>query len=129
MSDENSTSHNTEQTSQEGSGNTSNTTGMAIVGTIPFLFFVPLLTESKDNEFVKFHAKQGLVLLVYIVSVSILGSILALIPILGWAIGAILIPLLYIFGLICFVLGIIHAAEGKKKELPIIGKYGRNFDF
>ncbi|GAF91940.1 unnamed protein product, partial [marine sediment metagenome] len=33
-------------------------TGMAIVAYI--LFFIPLLTDAKNDPFVKYHVKQGL---------------------------------------------------------------------
>ena len=35
-------------------------TGMAVLAYI--LFFIPLLTDAKNDPFVKFHVKQGLVL-------------------------------------------------------------------
>ncbi|HOE15288.1 MAG TPA: hypothetical protein PLH82_01145 [Candidatus Paceibacterota bacterium] len=37
-------------------------TGMAILAYI--LFFIPLLTDSKKDPFVKYHVKQGLVLFI-----------------------------------------------------------------
>lgn len=87
--------------------------GMAIVAYI--IFFIPLLTSAKDSRFARFHVNQGLVLLL----TSVTGSIcLPLIPFAGWF----LTP---IFGLLCFVLfilGILAAANGEMKELPIIGK-------
>lgn len=90
----------------------SNDTVMAIVAYI--LFFVPLLTESKNDPFVMFHVKQGLVLLIAGVTVSILGMI----PILG----LLALPLnLVLF--VLWIMGILNAVNGEKKELPIIGQY------
>jgi len=73
------------------------------------IFFIPLLVDDK-NEFGRFHANQGLLVLLLGVATSIFGSIVPLIAILG--------------GILCFVLaiiGIINAANGLMKDLPIIG--------
>lgn len=104
---------------------TSQNTGMAVVATIPILFFIPLLTEYKDDEFVMFHAKQGLVLLIYGVICAIATPVLAFIPIIGW----LAIFVLQVFGLVCLVMGILNAAQGMRKELPLIGKYAEQFKF
>jgi len=89
---------------------------MAIVGyLIPILFFVPLLSDAKNSPFAKFHANQQLVLLISWIVVNIVGSI---IPVLGWFI---ILPLGTIFLLIIMIMGIISAAQGKAKKLPLIG--------
>jgi len=79
------------------------------------LFFLPLIA-CPESSFGKFHANQGLLLLI----VGIIGNIvLGIIPVIGW----IILP---IFGLVVFILcimGLIGALNGKAKELPIIGKY------
>ncbi len=78
--------------------------------------------KMKKNSFVKYHVKQGLVLLIVWVGGDI---VLSIIPVIGWTI----LPL---FGLAMFVLmviGIINAANGKEKELPIIGQFGKKFTF
>ncbi len=96
------------------SGPTHNT-GMAILCYIGILVLVPLLTEAKHDEFVKFHIKQGLVLLIF----WILGSIFFWIPIFGW--------LLWIGVIVLMVMGIMAAANGQQKELPVIGQFAKNF--
>jgi len=87
---------------------------LAIIGYIGILCLVPLLAK-KDSKFAQYHGKQGLVLLI----VWILVSVVMVVPILGWIVG--------FFGHIaCFVLmivGIVHVANGETKELPWIGKY------
>ena len=45
-------------------------TGMAIVALI--IFFVPLLTDAKKDPFVKFYVKQGLVLFIGWIAISII---------------------------------------------------------
>ena len=63
-----------------------------------------------DKEGAKFHLNQGLVLAIAGVVGSILGSIVA---ILGTIVGIIV--------LVFAILGIISAAKGEEKPLPIIG--------
>jgi uncharacterized membrane protein len=80
-----------------------------------FIFFVPLLVD-KDSEFGKFHANQGLNLLLLSLAVGIVGTI---IPIIGWLI---ILPIGGIFCLVLAIMGIINAINGKTKELPLIGR-------
>ncbi len=92
---------------------------MAIIGyIIPILFFIPLLNEeSKKSPFAKFHANQQLVLLISAIAVNIVGT---LIPILGWFI---ILPIGSIILLVVAIIGIINAAKGEMKKLPIIGGF------
>lgn len=88
-----------------------------IVGYIfPILFFIPLVMDDlKTNSYSKFHANQQLVLLLAAVVVNIAGGI---IPFLGWFI---ILPLGTIFLIVLAIMGIINAANDKKKPLPLIG--------
>lgn len=79
-----------------------------------FIFFIPLLAD-KESEFGKFHANQGLNLLLLSIGVSIIGSI---IPIIGWFI---ILPVGGILCLILAIIGIISAINGQTKKLPLIG--------
>lgn len=94
-------------------------TGMAVVAYI--IFFLPLLTDAKNDPFVKFHVKQGLVLFVAWVADMIIGMV----PILGWVIAPIVAILLFVL----FVIGVINALAGRERELPVIGKYASKFTF
>lgn len=100
-------------------GSNSNT-GMAILSYIFFLVIIPLVM-NKDDQFVKFHSKQGLVLLICWIIASFLWSI----PVLGWFAG----PLLQLGCIVFMITGIINASNGQLKELPIIGKFARSFNF
>lgn len=114
--------NNTQQestTAQSEKTATSNSTGMAIVAYI--IFFVPLLTESKDDPFVKFHVKQALMLVITGLAVSVLGSI---IPLIGWFIIG---PFGSLAVFVLWIIGIINAANGKKQELPIIGQFAEKW--
>lgn len=98
-------------------------TGMAAVAYI--LFFVPLLTEAKNDPFVKYHIKQGLIVFITWLAIGIISPVLIFIPILGW----IAMRLLYLFVVILMIIGIINAVGGKQTPLPIIGKYADKFKF
>ena len=71
-----------------------------------WLLSVVMLVLKKDDEFVRFHAKQGTV----IFAVSI---ILWFIPIIGW--------LLQIAVLIAVVIGFLKAYSGERFKMPVVG--------
>jgi uncharacterized membrane protein len=75
----------------------------------------------RKNENVKFHVKQGLVLLI----LDIIIYLVVQIPIIGW----IARPVLWIGFIILLIIGIINAAKGEQKELPLIGHLASNFKF
>ncbi|MEW9698731.1 DUF4870 domain-containing protein [Paenibacillus sp. SI8] len=87
--------------------------GMGIVAYI--LFFIPLLA-AKDSKYAMYHANQGLTLFLAAVIVNV---VLGMIPIIGW----ILLPLANLAIVILAILGIVTAAQGKVKPLPLIGAY------
>ena len=93
---------------------------LAIVGyIIPILFFLPLVIESsKNSPFAKFHANQQLILLIAAFGVQIVGIIT--IPLL---IGLLILPVGWLFLLVCAIMGIIGAANGQMKKLPLIGGF------
>ena len=88
-----------------------NNKGMAVLAYFWLLVLIPLLAR-KDSPFARYHSNQGLILLICSVISGILGRI--------WG------PLGTITGIICFILfiiGIVNAANGRAKELPIVGKF------
>lgn len=93
----------------------SNDNIIAIFSYLGILVIIPLLTQHKDNPFVKFHIKQGLVLLITI----IIGSAISMVPIIGW----LLAPLIFLFTFILAVMGIINVLSNKQNQLPVIGKF------
>ena len=99
---------------------------MAILAYFGILVIIPILA-AKESKFARFHSNQGLILLIaailYSVAYSILNSIILSI---SWH----LIWIMSIIGLVCglaflawFVIGIINAAKGRAKELPLIGHF------
>ncbi|PIU42518.1 MAG: hypothetical protein CO034_00700 [Parcubacteria group bacterium CG_4_9_14_0_2_um_filter_35_11] len=89
-------------------------TGMAIVAY--FLFFVPLLTDAKNDPFVKYHVKQGLVLFI----AGIIAGFVSWFPIIGWIIG--------ILVFVDWIIGIVNAANGQEKPIPLIGQFAEKFN-
>ena len=97
---------------------TEKNTGMAVVAYL--LFFIPLLIDDvKDDPFVKFHVKQGLLIFLTVIA----GLIVGIIPVIGWVI-AIIIPF---FVFVLLIIGILNALAGKKEPLPLIGKYAEEW--
>ncbi len=92
---------------------------MAIIGyIIPILFFIPLVTEAKNSPFAKYHANQQLNFLLFTVVGYIISSILMVI-----LIGFLLYFVVMIASIAFMVLGIINAAKGEMKPLPLIGGF------
>lgn len=85
---------------------------------------VPLFT-AKDSEFARFHANQGLALLLAGVAYNIIAGILtAAFLSISWRLYP-AVKILQLLGLIFpvfMLIGICNAINGKAKELPIIGK-------
>lgn len=99
----------------------SNQTLMAILAYLGVLIIIPFLTESRNNPFVKFHLKQGLVLFI----AEIIASVVLKITLIGW----ILSPLIGIISLILLIMGISNVLNKRMAELPLIGHYANKFDF
>ncbi len=88
------------------------------------LFFLPLVA-CPDSKAGKFHANQGLLLLItgiiLGVACSILGACLAFIPF-GWIITSIVSSVVGLFTLILAIIGIVNVINNRVVELPLIGK-------
>jgi uncharacterized membrane protein len=86
-----------------------------MAGLAYLLFFLPLVV-CPNSPFGRYHANQGLLLLL----LGMVGSVvLSVIPIIGW----ILLPFFALGVFILGVIGLINGFTGKGKALPIIGKY------
>jgi len=94
---------------------------LAIISYIGILCLIPILMKDKDG-FVKFHAKQGLVLFI---AEMIAWVIFYVLPYQLWF----LYNLLTLFLIILSIIGIINAVKGEQKLLPIIGKFAEKFKF
>ena len=91
---------------------------MAILAYIGPLVIVSYVV-AKEDPFVKFHIKQGLVLLVIEAGVWILGMML-------WQFWSVL-SIINFATFVLSVVGIINAMNGKEEELPIVGRFSKYF--
>lgn len=82
---------------------------------VPF-WILPLVL--RNNEFSLFHAKQCLMLWIVAMISMPIASLLILA-----VIGFVLVPIVLIGLLVLVVIGLVGAANGEMKPLPIIGKY------
>ena len=92
-----------------------------------FIFFLPLLA-AKESRFARYHANQGLIVLIAYVALYIVQLILSAILFAGLAFGvfaivSLLFTLLYLGLLVLLILGIVNAAQGKAKPVPAIGGF------
>jgi uncharacterized membrane protein len=93
----------------------------AILAYLGILFLVPLLA-APNSKFARYHANQGVVLFLASLIVGGASFILVLIPIIGCV--ALAVPMMVaVTHVILMVLGIINAAGGQNKPLPLIGHF------
>ena len=93
---------------------------MGILAYFGILVLVPILT-AKQSRFAMFHAEQGITLAIAEFGLSMLAIIFGLIPVVGF-VFAIIFWLICAGALVLAILGIINAANGQAKELPLVGK-------
>lgn len=89
---------------------------MAILSYFGILVLIPIFA-AKDDAFARYHANQGLVLFLADIICGILGSIIGAIPVVGGIITLALGVAIFVL----MILGIINAAKGEMKPLPLIG--------
>ena len=80
-----------------------------------FLFFLPFIM-APDSKFAKFHANQSLILLIVWVASWFAGMV---VPVLG----AFISMLVGLAVLVLWIMGVINAAKGEMKQLPLIGTF------
>lgn len=80
------------------------------------LFFIPLI-GCPDSAFGKFHANQGLTLLIAAFILSIVSGVVSYIPL----VGGILCWVIRVIIAAYTILGLVTGLQGKAKELPLIG--------
>lgn len=90
-----------------------------------FIFFIPLIA-AKESQFARYHANQGLILLIFGVGLGIISGILSAVAIAAFSFGllsivGILMTILSIGLLVLGIIGIVNAAQGKMKPMPVIG--------
>lgn len=86
---------------------------MAIISYLGPLCLIPYFTKGSD-DFVKFHAKQGLILFIF---EALTWLIFRILPFWWWY----LMNIVSLVWLAFTIIGIINVVNKQKKELPIIG--------
>lgn len=96
-----------------------------ILAYLGLLVLVPIFA-AQDSQYAKFHANQGLMLLIFEVAAYIMIGIfrfaLFFIPFSGIIISSLLGFCIFCISLAFTILGIINACSGEPKKLPIIGE-------
>lgn len=92
---------------------------MAVLAYISWLVLIPIFA-ARESPFARFHINQGLTLAVVEVIISVAARILRFIPLIG-GIVRLAASLIHLACFVLSVIGAVNAAQGKAKELPIIG--------
>lgn len=119
------------------------TKAVSVLAYFGILFFVPLAARP-ESKFGRFHSNQGLLLLITNIILEFIAIILSIVLVFifrgetvwsgfysgGYSLNMLRIALIafvwlavYSFSLVFLILGIVNAAGGKAKELPIIGRF------
>lgn len=98
---------------------------MGILAYLSWLVLVPLLA-AKESPFARYHTNQGLALAIVEIAWWILSAILTAIAGASYSLGLIAIVgviswILGIIFLVFSIIGIVNAAKGEMKPLPLIG--------
>ncbi|MBI2630327.1 DUF4870 domain-containing protein [Candidatus Pacearchaeota archaeon] len=95
-------------------------TFLSIIGLI-----IVLIADKKKDKYVMFYAKQGLVVFITSLIAGVIASFFTYLP----AIGGIIIFALNLIIFVLWLISWIYALSGKMKEVPVVGKFGRKFNF
>lgn len=98
--------------------------GVAWLSYLGILILVPWLTK-KENAFVKPHVRQGLMVIIIFIALGILCS-LGPIPVLGW-ICLIIGGLGWLANLVCLIISIVNAFQGKFWKMPLVGDWAQEW--
>ena len=97
-----------------------------VLGIITGVIF---LVIEKENRFVRFHAAQSIavtiVLIVVSVGLSVLSTVLAFVPILGWIVALLLSVGLFFATFVLWVLLMWRAYQGREWDVPVAGGLAR----
>lgn len=78
-----------------------------------WIISIIMMIIKKDDQFVVFHAKQGLVLFI--------ASFIGVIPVIGWFIWIVVV--------IFEIIGFIKALSGERYKIPVIGDIAEKIKF
>jgi uncharacterized membrane protein len=92
---------------------------LAYVTIIPAILFL-VLAPYNQNRFVRFHAFQNIFFAIAWAALWIVLGIFVHIPFLGWA-SVLVWPIIWLGGVILWLLLVFKAYSGQKFKLPFIG--------
>jgi len=92
---------------------------MAVLAYLGILIIIPFLM-AKNDPFVKFHIKQGLVLVIIEIAVWVLATMLV------WQLWQIL-QIVNLATLVLAIYGIVNVIQHKEVELPVVGSFAHSF--
>lgn len=99
---------------------------MAVLAYFGILVLIPILA-AKESKFARFHANQGLILLItevaYFIFVQVVIKIVAFISYALAGIVGIALVLAWLLLLVLAIIGIINAVKGEFIQLPLIGQF------
>ena len=87
-----------------------------------WILFVVGLIAAPNSKYAKYHANQGLVLFLASVIAAVSCTVIGFIPFVNFTL-VIAVPLLWAGWLVLAILGIVNAAGGHFKPLPLIGHF------
>lgn len=97
----------------------------AVLSYLGILVLIPILA-APNSKFARFHSNQGLVFLIASIAANVVLTILRIV---SYAIAeplgtifSVITVLVSILIIVLAIIGIVNAAQGKAKELPLIGK-------
>lgn len=100
---------------------------ICILAYIPFLFWIPLV--AGNTSYCKYHANQGLLLLLTCIALGIASTaveiIIGWIPIIGAIITGLINLAICIVTLTLMIYGMVSTGQGNSKDLPAIGSIAR----
>ena len=100
-----------------------NNKGITYLSYLGILALIPFMTE-KDDEFVQFHAKQGLNLFIFEIIGAVVLNILSFVTSIFWFLSIVISFIswiVYLLFLIVSIIGMINVSKGLKTPLPVIG--------
>lgn len=99
---------------------------MGVLSYIGILVFIPILAGDKRSEYLKHHINQGLVLVIFSVLAELLDGKWV------WGMHSIIhfdggifswgLEIIKLIIFVLFIMGIVSACKGTRKELPIVGR-------
>jgi uncharacterized membrane protein len=97
--------------------------GKTLFGILSYLGPLVILSflVKKDDAFVKFHIKQGLVLLAIQIILWLLSSMLMM-----WSLWPVY-KIVHLAIVVLAIIGIVNVIQNKEKELPLVGGLAKHF--